>query len=187
MLLNLHSAPGCRSGLAALMAPLAAFSTSQAGLVSGPVQLRRQQVFVLLLACGQANILLIRLLEYVDTGKLELQEGDALRLLAAASLPLQLHPKLLHWAAPQWRDMFAEAENMAQLRQMDGCCLTAHTFLCLAMREESRLPPRVAAAARATSLRPQALLQWVFGISEAASAMGETCLCRQCVRPVQPG
>ena len=163
--------PLCCSALTALLPPLAAFGTAHAALVSG-LELSRQQV--LLSTASQASVLLILLLQCLDDGRLVLQEADVLRLLAAAAVPLQLQPKLLLWAAPHWQEVLPAGGYM-QLRQMDVCCRAVHTLIFVALREGHGLPPRVTAAAQATSLRPAVLLQWLLGISEAASAMGESC------------
>ena len=54
----------------------------------------------MLLACQPVTALLVRLLSLLESGKLQLQEADAMRLLAACTVPLVLRVRLLPWVAP---------------------------------------------------------------------------------------
>ena len=166
------------SALTLLIAPLSAFITRCGARASAP---SLEEAGLLLVACLPVTHLLVRLLHLVETGSLVLQEADALRLVAAGSLPFVAHVRLLRRiAAPPAPGLHPAGPPAAQypaevLAQMLGpCCVCAMAMFRVAVQEGACMPPRVVAVARATSLRPAALLQWLLDVAAVATYLGET-------------
>lgn len=121
------------------------------------------------IADAAARVLLL-LLKTINCRQLTLGDADALRLLSAAPLVLRVQPQMLHAFAESARNHGLTAEALPEPAdpglmlevsvQAVGELLAAVTSVT---GPEPCLPARAVAAARATSLRPQALCSWLVG------------------------
>lgn len=161
-------APPRRSALLRLLQPL--LSLARAGQASEEVAPR------MLWATDTAARVLLTLLACVESGGLVLGDADALRLLSAAPLVLRMQPLALRVFAESCAAQGLRAADISPDAQPSGMVHTnlqaVARLLALATEgEDPRLPARALAAARATSLRPQALKGWLCGPGSVLDVM----------------
>lgn len=121
----------------------------------------------LLWAADAAASVLFTLLCCVDSRRLVLNDADALRLLSAAPVVLRVQPQMLRMFAESFRsgDLTVQdlSEDLHPCRMMETNIQAVSLLVSALTEPEPQLPERALAAAQATSLRPQALKDWLCG------------------------
>lgn len=153
--LRFHALPrsSCCSALLRLMQPLLSLVAAHQATVETPVGL--------LWATHAAARVLLLLLKCANTGQLVLGDADALRLLSAAPLVLRMQPQTLRVFSESVRNGGLTAQFLSEAnpsRMLEVNAQTVHLLVTVRW-----LPVRAVAAARATSLRPEALCSWLVG------------------------
>lgn len=129
----------------------------------------------MLWATDAAASVLLALLTCVRSGRLALGDADALRLLSAAPVVLRVQPQALRVFAESCHNGGLGAEDLSEAahpsRMVEINVQAVSLLVAEAASPDPHLPPRALAAARATSLRPQALKDWLCGPGSVLDAI----------------